>query len=168
MYPHERSLVAKMKNEPFALIGINSDRDKAKLKQRMKAENITWRSFWNGPQGTSGPISRAWGVRGWPTIYVLDDKGIIRYKNVRGSAMDKAVEALVAKVEGGSPGSTPPVKLREFTDSTGQFKITASFVEFKAGKAYLKKADGSVIGVSMQKLSKEDQKYIRDLLKSRR
>ena len=82
--------------------------------------------------------------------------------------MDKAVGTLVAKVEGGSPGSTPQVKLREFTDSTGQFKITASFVEFKAGKAYLKKTDGDVIGVSMQKLSKEDQKYIRDLLKSRR
>ena len=59
-------------------------------------------------------------------------------------------------------------KLREFTDSTGQFTVTARFVEFKAGKAYLKKTDGDVIGVSMQKLSKEDQKYIRDLLKSRK
>ena len=167
MYPHERSLVAKMKNEPFALIGVNSDRDKAKLKQRMKAENITWRSFWNGPQGTSGPISKAWGVRGWPTIYVLDDKGIIRYKNVRGSAIDKAVEALVAKVEGGSPGSTPSAKLREFTDSTGQFEIMARFVEFKAGKAFLEKEDGDILEVVMTKLSKEDQKYIRDLLKSR-
>ena len=165
MYPHERSLVAKMKNQPFALIGVNSDRDKAKLKQRMKQENITWRSFWNGPMGTSGPISKAWGVRGWPTIYVLDHQGIIRYKNVRGSSMDKAVETLVAKVEG---GGSPPPKLHEFTDSTGQFKIMARFVEFKAGKAYLEKADGSVIGVSMTKLSKEDQKYIRDLLKSRR
>ena len=169
MYPHERSLVAKMKNEPFALIGINSDRDKAKLKQRMKAENITWRSFWNGPKGTSGPISKAWGVRGWPTIYVLDHQGIIRYKDVRGTAMDKAVEALVAKVEGGGGvGPVPLAELHEFTDSTGQFKITARFVEFKAGKAYLKKIDGDVIGISMQKLSKEDQKYIRDLLKSRR
>ena len=167
MYPHERSLVAKMKNEPFALIGINSDRNKTQLKQRMKEENITWRSFWNGPMGTSGPISKAWGVRGWPTIYVLDDKGIIRYKNVRGPAMDKAVEALVAKVEGGSPGSTPSAKLREFTDNTGQFKIMARFVDFKAGKAVLEKEDGDSLEVVMTKLSKEDQKYIRDLLKSR-
>lgn len=167
MYPHERSLVAKMKNEPFALIGVNSDRDKAKLKQRMKMENITWRSFWNGPQGTSGPISKAWGVRGWPTIYVLDDKGIIRYKNVRGSAMDKAVEALVAKVEKGSSVSTPSGKLREFTDSTGQFKIMAQFVEFKVGKAFLKKEDGDILEVALTKLSNEDQEYIRDLLKNR-
>jgi hypothetical protein len=79
------------------------------------------------------------------------------------------VEALVAKVEGGGgAGPAPLAELHEFTDSTGQFKITARFVEFKAGKAYLKKIDGDVIGISMQKLSKEDQKYIRDLLKSRR
>ena len=167
MYPHERSLVEKMKNEPFALIGVNSDRDKVKLKQRMKAENITWRSFWNGPQGTSGPISKAWGVRGWPTIYVLDDKGVIRYKNVRGSAIDKAVETLVAKVEGGSPGSTPSAKLHEFTDSTGKFKIKARFVEFNEGKAVLEKEDGDVLKVVMTKLSKEDQKYIQELLRSR-
>ncbi len=177
MYPHERSLVAKMKDEPFALIGVNSDRDKVKLKQRMKQENITWRSFWNGPMGTSGPISKAWGVRGWPTVYMIDHEGIIRHKGVRGAAIDKAVEELVGKVEGGVPGSAPSTgnapstsrsELHEFTDSTGQFKIMARFVEFKAGKAYLEKIDGDVIGISMTKLSKEDQKYIRDLLKSRR
>jgi len=99
MYPHERSLVAKMKDQPFALIGINSDKNKTRLKQRMKEENLTWRSFWNGPQGTSGPISKAWGVRGWPTIYVIDHQGVIRYKNVRGKAMDTAVEAMIRAVQ---------------------------------------------------------------------
>jgi len=99
MYPHERSLVKRLADKPFALIGINSDRDKDKLKARMKEENITWRSFWNGPLGTGGPISKAWNVRGWPTIYVLDHKGVIRYKNVRGEKMDEAVDALLAELE---------------------------------------------------------------------
>jgi len=99
MYPHERSLVKRLADKPFALIGINSDKDKDKLKARMKEENITWRSFWNGPLGTGGPISKAWNVRGWPTIYVLDHKGVIRYKNVRGEKMDEAVDALLAELE---------------------------------------------------------------------
>ena len=98
MYPHERSLVKRLANKPFALIGVNSDKDKKKLKVRMKEENITWRSFWNGPQGTGGPISKAWGVRGWPTIYVIDAEGIIRYKNARGPAMDKAVNTLLREM----------------------------------------------------------------------
>jgi hypothetical protein len=97
MYPHERSLVKRLQNEPFALIGVNSDKDLEKLRPRLEEENITWRSFWNGPEGTGGPISAAWNVRGWPTIYVLDKKGVIRFKNVRGEAMDKAVDELLAE-----------------------------------------------------------------------
>ena len=99
MYPHERSLVKRLANKPFALIGVNSDRDLDTLKPRMKEENITWRSFWNGPEGTGGPISSTWNVRSWPTIYVLDHKGVIRYKGTRGEAMDEAVDTLLAEME---------------------------------------------------------------------
>ena len=98
MYPHERSLVKRLEGKPFALIGVNSDPDKEKLKERMTKEQITWRSFWNGPKGPDGPISHAWNVRGWPTIYVLDAKGTIRFKGVRGEAMDKAVDELLKEI----------------------------------------------------------------------
>lgn len=95
MYPHERSLVERLKDKPFALIGVNSDTDKAKVKKRMDQEKITWRSFWNGPDGTDGPISTAWNVRGWPTVYVIDAKGVIRAKNVRWEKLDDAVDELL-------------------------------------------------------------------------
>jgi hypothetical protein len=99
MYPHERSLVKRLEGKPFALIGVNSDRDLKKLKPRLEEEQITWRSFWNGPGGTSGPISSKWQVRGWPSIWVIDAKGVIRYRDVRGPAMDKAVDALLKEME---------------------------------------------------------------------
>ena len=98
MYPHERSLVKRLADEPFALIGVNSDADKTKLRPRMIEEDITWRSFWNGPEGTRGPISAKWGVTGWPTIYILDHKGVIRFKGPRGEEMDKAVDQLLAEM----------------------------------------------------------------------
>ena len=96
MYPHERSLVKRLANAPFALIGVNSDPNLDRLKTRLEEENITWRSFWDGPKGTSGPIATAWNVQGWPTIYVLDHEGVIRYKSVRGEEMDKAIDTLLA------------------------------------------------------------------------
>jgi hypothetical protein len=101
MYPHERSLVKRMEGKPFALIGVNSDRDKDQLKEVLKKENITWRSFWNGGS-TGGPISTEWHVRGWPTIYVIDAQGIIRYRDVRGHAMDEAVDALLKEMNDGA------------------------------------------------------------------
>ncbi len=98
MYPHERSLVKRLADEPFALIGVNSDRDKETLRARIAEENITWRSFWDGG-GTSGPIATAWNVSGWPTIYVLDHEGRIRFKDVRGEAMDRAVDQLLEEMK---------------------------------------------------------------------
>ena len=67
-------------------------------------EGISWRSFWNGPGGTEGPISELYDVRGWPTTYVLDVQGVIRFKNPRGEALDAAVDALLAELEA-EPGS---------------------------------------------------------------
>ena len=96
MYPHERSLVKRLEGQPFALIGVNSDRDREALKAVLAKEQITWRSFWNGGS-TSGPISKAWSVSSWPTIYVIDQKGVIRYRNVRGPEMVKAVETLLGE-----------------------------------------------------------------------
>ena len=98
MYPHERSLVTRLRDKPFALVGVNSDPDRDQLRKRMAEEKITWRSFWNGPAGTDGPIARAWNVRGWPTVYVLDHKGIIRFKDGRGVELDAAVDRLIEKM----------------------------------------------------------------------
>ena len=81
MYPSERSLVKKLANEPFALIGVNSDSDRDVLKKVIEKENITWRSFWNGGS-KQGPISSAWKISGWPTVYVIDAEGVVRYKTV--------------------------------------------------------------------------------------
>ena len=101
MYPHERSLVKAMKNRPFSLIGVNSDRDLKKLKKVIEKNKITWRSFQDRPDDKTC-ISRTWGVRGWPTLFLVDHKGIIRKKwvgNPGNDVLDKEIEALVKAAE---------------------------------------------------------------------
>jgi hypothetical protein len=94
MYPHERSLVNRLYGKPFALLGINSDKNLDELHAAMKRENITWPSWFDGG-GTGGPIATRYQVSSWPTIYVLDPKGVIRAKNKRGEELDKAVDSLL-------------------------------------------------------------------------
>jgi hypothetical protein len=96
MYPHERSLVKRMQGKPFELIGINSD-PKEHIKTRMVEEKITWPFFWDGGN-TDGPIAKAWNVHSWPTIYVLDSKGVIRHKDIRGNDLDQAVDNLLKEM----------------------------------------------------------------------
>jgi hypothetical protein len=101
MYPHERSLVQQLADKPFALIGINSDTDRDRIKERIKEEKMTWRSWWDSGS-TSGPIASSWNVAGWPTLYILDHKGVIRHKflGFPGEAkFDGALEALLKEAE---------------------------------------------------------------------
>ena len=99
MYPHERSLVKRLADKPFALVGVNSDTDLAELKPRLEAEGIVWRSFWDGPEGTSGPIAKEWNISGWPSIFILDGEGVIRFRGVQGDELDAAIDQLIAEIE---------------------------------------------------------------------
>jgi hypothetical protein len=72
-----KELAERLRDQPFRIVGINSDADREKTIQRMRDEQISWRNILEG--GTVGPVSRAWKVEGWPTCYLLDARGIIRY-----------------------------------------------------------------------------------------
>ena len=47
-------------------------------------------------------------MRGWPTIYILDHKGVIRFKGKRGKAMDVAVDSLLAEMDGAKSENAEP------------------------------------------------------------
>ena len=96
MLPHERELVERLKDQPFALIGINSDGEAGKVKEILAKNEITWRNAID--VSTNGPLATQWNVSGWPTIYVIDAKGVIRYRDVRDKSMEDAVMALLAEV----------------------------------------------------------------------
>ena len=96
MLPHERSLVKRLQSQPFALLGINSDGDAETVKKILKDQQITWRQAIDGT--TSGPLATKWNIKGWPTIFVVDAKGVIRYKNVREEEMDKAIDTLLEEM----------------------------------------------------------------------
>lgn len=100
MYPHERSLVKRLEGKPFVLLGINSDSDREQLKGTLASEQITWRSWWDDGS-VNGPIQTRWQIPIRPTIYVLDARGVIRFKNAKDEALDKAVEKLIAELEAG-------------------------------------------------------------------
>jgi thiol-disulfide isomerase/thioredoxin len=100
LVPHERALVKRLAGKPFALVGVNRDASRERLEQCEKKHRITWRSFFDGRHG---PISKEHNIKHMPTIYVLDARGVIRYKDVRAEAMDRAVDQLLAELEKRAP-----------------------------------------------------------------
>jgi hypothetical protein len=91
--------VAKYQHRPFVLLGVNSDEDRDQIKQAIATKGINWRSWWAG--GIDGAIPRLYQVQRWPTLYLLDGKGTIRFAQLHGQALDDAIELLVREAEKG-------------------------------------------------------------------
>jgi peroxiredoxin len=95
MYPHHRALVERMKGRSFALVSVDIADDKEALRTSIASGEITWRCLWEG--GVRRPNCERWHVRFIPSVYVIDADGIIRDRDVKGKALDEAVDALMAK-----------------------------------------------------------------------
>jgi hypothetical protein len=94
--PHEKALVERFGKDGFAILGVNTDEDK-KMFQEKKAElGMTWRNVFNG--NTETGIPNTWGVMGYPTTYLIDHKGVIRARGLRGESVDPVVETLLQEM----------------------------------------------------------------------
>lgn len=76
IYPFGRDLNYRAGGKPLVLLGVNSDGSPEQLRQVMAAEQIDWPSWWDG----RGPIARQFGIDRWPATFVLDHRGVIRFK----------------------------------------------------------------------------------------
>jgi hypothetical protein len=100
MVPHERSLVERYQGKPVVLVGVNSDAERETAQEAQVKRGMTWRSWWDG---ADGPIAAQWKIKFFPSIYVIDAQGVIRYANVRGAELEQAIESLLAETEHVSP-----------------------------------------------------------------
>lgn len=78
----------------------------------------------------------------------------------------KPIRATTPKPEAAKPvePAAEPVAsgaTRVWTDSTGQFKIEAELIAFEGGVAKLKRKDGKIISLPLEKLSASDQVAVR-------
>ena len=71
-------------------------------------------------------------MQSWPTIYVLDGTGKIRFKNVRGEAMDKAVDELLKEMESEGGPTTQPIEKASGREFLPIRTIKYSFYQFGA------------------------------------
>ena len=89
--PNVKATYAKYKNHKFEIIGISLDRSIAPLEAYVASEGLAWRQYWD----SSVRISNMYNVRAIPSTFLIDGAGIIRRVNLRGSALEMAVDELV-------------------------------------------------------------------------
>ena len=102
-YPYHRFAMEQYKDEPVVFLGVNSDADpEVILASKARGEAPDYRTWWDGHSqpnaeitATEGPIATAWEVRAWPSIYVLDQEGVIVHINKRSGELIAAIDEMV-------------------------------------------------------------------------
>lgn len=108
MYPTARALVTRMAGKPFVLLGINSDTDRNALRRRIEQDKLPWRSWFDG--GREGPIASRFKVPGWPTIYLVDHRGVVRHKSLgppEDEVFDSILNELIERATGNATAGSP-------------------------------------------------------------
>jgi thiol-disulfide isomerase/thioredoxin len=103
MIPHERELAKRYAGRPFAIVGVSGTDFEGNAQKAVKEKQISWRSFKDYLLKEKREISRCWNVSGWPTVFVLDHRGVIRLKfsgkPEDTGPLDKLLDDLVKKAE---------------------------------------------------------------------
>ncbi len=89
--PNIRKTYEKYKDQKFQVIGISLDRSIEPLKAYIEKENLGWLHYWD----KSSIVSNTYQVRGIPSTFLIDGKGVIRKTNLHGAAFRRAVAKLV-------------------------------------------------------------------------
>jgi thiol-disulfide isomerase/thioredoxin len=101
---YEKELLGRMQRKPIVALGVNCDwaEDKENARKYVKDEKLTWRSWSDtGEDHGRGPIAEKFNVSGWPTVYVIDHHGVIRYKgdSPGKTKLDSIINPLVKAAE---------------------------------------------------------------------
>ncbi len=78
------------------VIGIDLDRSETSFTQAIADYDLSYRQIYDGPDG---PIADLYRVSGIPMLYLIDQEGIIRGKDLRGEELLQSVQALLNKGE---------------------------------------------------------------------
>ena len=94
--PTVAALWKRHREGPFVALGIDTDDDPDRYRERAPELGVTWPNLFQG--SPAGEVTEAYRVRAFPATFVLDERGVIRHSGLRGKDLERAVDELVAEL----------------------------------------------------------------------
>ncbi|MDP4208481.1 MAG: TlpA disulfide reductase family protein [Bacteroidota bacterium] len=97
--PNVVAVYKKYSHKGFDILGVSLDKKKDAWLEAIKADKLTWHhvsdlKFW------SNEAAKTYGVRSIPSNVLIDPKGIIIAKNLKGEELDHKLQLLLEKPKG--------------------------------------------------------------------
>lgn len=91
--PQVRDAYERFHKQGFEVIGVSFDMERRQLEEVVKHERIAWPQYFDG-QGQSAAPGKTFGILHWPTMWLVDRNGVIRYISA-GQRLDKKIATLL-------------------------------------------------------------------------
>jgi thiol-disulfide isomerase/thioredoxin len=88
------SLYQKCHERGFEIVGISLDKDRETLEKYIEANKMPWPQYFDG-KVWKNDISTRFGIDAIPATILIDKEGVVRFKDIRGAELIKAVESLL-------------------------------------------------------------------------
>lgn len=83
----------QFKDKGFAILGVSADDNKENWLAAVKDDQLNWENV-SDLKGDRNKAALIYGISAYPTNYLIDEKGTIIAKNLRGEALKKKLEEL--------------------------------------------------------------------------
>lgn len=84
----------KYKAKGFDILGVSLDKDKTKWEGAIKSDKLTWHHV-SDLKGWDNEVAKLYGIRSIPSNVLLDKKGVIIAKNLRGEKLEEKLKELL-------------------------------------------------------------------------
>jgi peroxiredoxin len=115
--PHLREIVHRFQNQPFVVISISLDPDKAKWKDFVAKNQMTWPQYRDS--SVNGPVATAFGITAIPASFTIDADGVLEDQHVGDGNIEGKLKKLIASANAKRKPATPGFQDRQSTDRPG-------------------------------------------------
>lgn len=92
--PNVKKIYKEFNSKGFEILGISLDESSAKFRSYVEEQGITWPQIFDG-KGWNSEVGKSYAVSSIPATFLLDRRGRIRYRDLRGKDLRTAVESLL-------------------------------------------------------------------------
>lgn len=92
--PHVREAYQRYHPRGFEIVGVSLDQTPEKLKEFIKANDMTWPQIFQG-RGAMTPLKQSYMVKSIPSTFLLDRDGRVVATQLRGAQLAQVIEALL-------------------------------------------------------------------------
>ena len=94
--PNVKKVYNDFNGNGFEILGISLDESSAKFRGYVDEQDISWPQIFDG-KGWNSQVGKLYAVNSIPATFLLDRKGKIRYRDLRGDDLYEAVKTLIAE-----------------------------------------------------------------------